>query len=96
MTPDERARATWAYCEAHRHEWDAWSAQPWQERAAIQDKVSATIDARGVLAGREMARALGMPTIPDELCDPVEVLEARHAQDRDEIEELEAFGRVDH
>ena len=41
-----------------------------------------------------MMAALGLPTIPDELCDPATVLEVRHAQDRPEWNEVERARRA--
>ena len=82
MTRDERLAATIAYCKAHQHEWDAWEARPFAERYADMSKVEAATEAHGVLAGRAMMKALGIPTIPDELCDPVEELEAKYQADK--------------
>ena len=79
MRSTDREAAILAYLEAHKAEWDAYLALPWQERAAMQDKVQAATDAGGAQAGRDMMRALRMPTLPDELCDPPEVLNARGA-----------------
>ena len=80
MTEAERARLTDAWFAAHAHEWDAWHALPLAEQAANQEKIDAAIESGGPIAGRAMARALGMPSLPDDLCDPVEVLEARIAE----------------
>jgi len=59
------------------------------------EKVLRTIDTRGVIAGRRMMAALGLPTIPDELCDPPNVLEVRHAQNHPERSEAERPGQVE-
>jgi hypothetical protein len=80
MTEAERARLTDEWVAAHAHEWDAWNGRSPAEQAADLDKINAAGDAGGPVAARQMMRALGLPTLPDELCDPVEALEARRAE----------------
>lgn len=88
MKQDERRRAAIGALEAQRDKLVAWFRKsPW-EREADVEKVRRTIDTRGVVAGRRMMAALELPTIPDELCDPSNVLEVRHAQDHAERNEV--------
>ena len=89
MKQDERNRAAIGALEAQRDKLVAWFRKSPQEREADVEKVLQTIDTRGVVAGRRMMAALGLPTIPDELCDPSNVLEVRHAQNRPERSEVE-------
>jgi len=92
---DERSRAAIGALEAQRDKLVAWFKKAPEERAADVEKVLQTIDTQGVVAGRRMMAALGLPTIPDELCDPPNVLEVRHAQDRPEPNEAERPGPVE-
>ena len=85
MTDDERAEAIVAHIAAHRTEWEAWNSRPKSERLADLDKIEATAKAQGAMAGREMMRALGMPLVPDELCDPVDSSDAHSATRSDDI-----------
>jgi len=84
MKHDERSRAAIGALEAQRDKLVAWFKKAPEEREADVEKVLQTIDTQGVVAGRRMMAALGLPTIPDELCDPPNVLEVRHAQDHPE------------
>ncbi len=95
MKHDERSRAAIGALEAQRDKLVAWFRKSPEEREADVEKVLQTIDIRGVIAGRRMMAALGLPTIPDELCDPPNVLEVRHAQDRPERNEAERSRRVE-
>lgn len=99
MEHDERIKAALAALEAQRDKLVAWFRKPPAERQADIEKVLYTIDTWGVVAGRRMMAALGLPTIPDELCDPPNVLDARHAQDHPELNEAgrcEPVTRLDH
>ncbi len=99
MKHDERSRAAIGALEAQRDKLVTWFRKPPEEREADVQKVLRTIDTRGVIAGRRMMAALGLPTIPDELCDPPNVLEVRHAQNHPERNEAERPGpvkRLDH
>ncbi len=86
MKHDERIRAAIGALEAQRDKLVAWFRKAPEEREADVEKVLQTIDTQGVVAGRRMMAALGLPTIPDKLCDPPNVLEVRHAQDHPEPE----------
>ena len=99
MKHDERSRAAIGALEAQRDKLVAWFRKSPEEREADVKKVLQTIDMQGVVAGRRMMAALGLPTIPDELCDPPDVLEIHHAQGRPERNEAEWLGlveRLDH
>ena len=99
MKHDERSRAAIGALEAQRDKLFAWFRKSPEEREADVEKVLRTIDTRGVIAGRRMMAALGLPTIPDELCDPPNVLEVRHAQDhaeRNEADRPVQVERFDH
>lgn len=99
MTFDERARATVLALEAQRDKLMAWLAKPSAERQADAYKVQHTIEAHGIVAGRRMMEALGLPIISDELCDSPEVLEACTVQDHNKLYEaglLKPSGQVDH
>ncbi len=95
MEHDERSRAAIGALEAQRDKLAAWFRKPPEEREADVRKVWQTIDTEGVVAGRRMMAALGLPTIPDALCDPADVLEVRHAQDRPDWDEAEWAGRAE-
>ena len=90
MTEAERVRLT--------DEWTAWLARPIAEREAIQDKVHATFEVCGIQAGRDMAKANGMPTPPADLVIPSDVLEARRELEgeRDDDGLWKPVGRMDH
>ena len=79
MTEEERNRRTLEWCRDHKPEWDTYLAKSIAERDAMQQKVDAAFKQGGVRAARGMMRALGYPLPPDELCDPVEELEAKRA-----------------
>ncbi len=99
MEHDDRIKAATAALEAQRDTLIAWFKKPLPERQADIEKVLRTIDTQGVVAGRRMMAALGLPTIPDELCDPPNVLEARHAQSHPGLNEagrFELFEHLDH
>lgn len=96
MEHDGRIKAAIATLEAQRDKLVAWFIKPPAERQADIEKVLQTIDMRGVVAGRRMMAALGLPTVPDELCDPPDVLEARHAQSHLELNEAWRFEPVEH
>ena len=99
MKHDERSRAAIGALEAQRDKLVAWLRKTPEEREADVKKVLQIIDMQGVVAGRRMMAALGLPTIPDELCDPPDVLEVHHAQnhpERDEAEWLGLVERLDH
>ena len=96
MEHDERIKAAIAALEAQRDTLVAWFIKPPAERQADIEKVLQTIHTRGVVAGRRMMAALGLPTIPDELCDPPNVLEARHAQSHPGLNEAGWSEPVEH
>jgi len=96
MEHDERIKAALAALEAQRDKLVAWFRKPPAERQADIEKVLQTIDMRGAVAGRRMMVALGLPTIPDELCDPPNVLDVRHAQSDPELNETGWFEPVEH
>ena len=79
VTEAERARLINEWFRAHQAEWDAYLARPSAEIVANRRKIEAAHQAGGMLAARCMATALGMPRLPDELCDPVDALEASRA-----------------
>jgi hypothetical protein len=87
MKQEERSRAVIAALEAQRDKLVAWLRKPAAERAADVEKVLHVTDTQGVVAGRRMMAALGLPTIPDELCDPPNLLEVHHAQGRTKLNE---------
>ncbi len=96
MEHDGRIKAAIAALEAQRDTLIAWFIKPPAERQADIEKVLRTIDMQGVVAGRRMMAALGLPTIPDELCDPPNVLDARYAQSHPELNEAVRFEPVEH
>lgn len=96
MEHDRRIKAAIAALEAQRDKLVKWFIKPPAERQADIEKVMRTIDTRGVVAGRRMMAALGLPTIPDELCDPPNVLDVRHAQSHPEPNEAVLFEPVEH
>lgn len=96
MKHDERIKAAIAALESQRDKLIEWFIKPPAERQADLEKVMRTIDMRGVVAGRRMMAALGLPTIPDELCDPPNMLDVRHAQNHPELNEAGRFEPVEH
>jgi len=99
MEHDKRIKAAVATLEDQRDKLVTWFRKPLAERQADIEKVLQTIDTWGVVAGRRMMAALGLPIIPDELCDPPNVLEVRHAQSHPELNEAGRFepgGHLDH
>ncbi len=96
MKQAERNRAAFAALEAQRDKLVAWLRKPAAERAVDVEKVLHTTDTQGVIAGRRMMAALGLPTIPDELCDPPDVLEVRYGQGRLGPIEAERIGVPEH
>lgn len=96
MEHDKRIKAAVAALEAQRDKLVEWFIKPPAERQADIEKVMRTIDMQGVVAGRRMMAALGLPTIPDELCDPPNVLDVRHAQNSRELNEAGQFKPVEH
>lgn len=96
MEHDKRIKAAVAALEDQRDKLVTWFKKPSTERQADIEKVVQTIDTGGAVAGRRMMAALGLPTIPDELCDPPNVLDVRHAQNHPGPNEAGRFEPIEH
>lgn len=93
VTQAEQHAALLDYLDAHRHEWAAYLALPQKKRDLMLDRVQAELDAGRSRAAWEMKQALGMPTVPRELCDLPSNQDTRCVQG-DEDWTREAAGRL--